>query len=82
MSTPKQITIRHPSPELARRLKAVAEARGESLNATILSLLSEAVGVDERRRRLARYATWTQEDLAEFEGALREQRTIDEELWK
>jgi hypothetical protein len=81
MTAPKQITIRGPSPELARRLKAIAEARGMSLNATILSLLSEAVGIDERRRRLARYATWTDEDLEEFENALQEQRAIDDELW-
>lgn len=36
-------------------------------------------GSDERRRRLARYATWDQDDLAEFERALAVQRTIGEE---
>jgi hypothetical protein len=79
--SPKQITIRGPSPELSRRLKALAQSRGESLNATILAVLSEAVGIEGRRRQLARYATWTESDVEEFERALREQRRIDEELW-
>lgn len=64
------------------RLKALAEARGESLNSTILYLLEQAVGVDARRSRLERYATWTAEDAREFEQALDEQRQIDSDLWK
>jgi plasmid stability protein len=81
VATPNQITLRNPSPELAERLRAIAAARGESLNATILRLLEEAVGVDERRRRLQRYATWNDDDLREFGTVLRDQRTIDERLW-
>lgn len=78
---PAQITIRNPTPELTRRLKAVAEAHGESLNTTILRLLSDAVGFEERRERLERWATWTEADAAEFDGALAEQRVVDERLW-
>lgn len=82
MALPKQITIRHPSPELAQRLKAVAEARGESLNTTILRLLEESLGIQARRERLLRWATWTDEDARELEGALRAQRVVDDELWR
>jgi hypothetical protein len=82
MSTPRQITLRNPSPELAQRLEALAEARGQSLNATILALLETAVGVDERRRRLKRYATWTEADRVEFDEQLQAQRTLDEGLWE
>lgn len=81
MTSPLQITIRHPSPELARRLKAVAEARGESLNATILKLLEDAVGVNARRDRLRREATWTDDDVAELDAAVRAQRVVDAHLW-
>ena len=81
MGDPKQITIRHPPPELARRLKTLAEARGESLNTTILRLLSEAVGANERRDWLVAWATWTEDDACEFDAALRAQRVIDAELW-
>lgn len=77
-----QITIRNPTPELTRRLKAVAQARGESLNSTILRLLAEAVGFEERHERLQRWATWTERDAAEFDEALQAQRVVDDRLWR
>lgn len=78
----QQITIRNPTPELTRRLKAVAEARGESLNATILRLLAEAVGFEERRECLQRWATWTESDAADFDEVLKAQRVVDDRLWR
>lgn len=81
-STPKQITIRNPTPELARRLRAIAQARGESLNTTILRLLEDAVGVDEREAWLEGFATWSESDRQEFDEALRDQRQVDWSLWK
>jgi hypothetical protein len=80
--TPKQITIRHPSPELARRLQAIAAARGQSLNATILWLLEQATGMSSRRQWLQRWATWSEADGAEFDQALRAQRVVDLEMWE
>jgi hypothetical protein len=47
-----------------------------------LRLLEEAVGLDARRQRLERYATWTDEDLEDFETTLRDQRQVDDELWR
>ncbi len=82
MPEAKHITLRNVGPELARRLKAVSRERGESLNTTVLRLLEHAVGVNERRERLQRYATWTKTDHAEFDAALRAQRVIDAKLWK
>jgi len=78
----KQLTIRGVSDEVGQRLEGLSRARGQSLNATVLAILEAAVGVDERRRRLARYATWTQEDLEEFNEALVAQRSIDDPLWR
>lgn len=78
----KQLTIRGVSDEVGRRLESLSQARGQSLNATVLEILESAVGVDERRRRLTRYATWTQEDLEEFNEALAAQRTNDDPLWR
>lgn len=78
----KQLTIRGVSDEVGQRLESLSRARGQSLNATVLSILEAAVGVDERRRRLARYATWTQEDLQEFNQALAAQRQVDDPLWR
>ncbi len=76
-----QITLRNVDPELSRRLRAVSAERGESLNSTLLRLLRRAVGLDARRERLLRYATWTSEDLEAFTTALRAQRVVDERDW-
>ena len=78
----KQLTIRGVSDEVGQRLEKLSRARGQSLNTTVLSILESAVGVDERRQRLERYTTWTQEDLEEFNEALAPQRTIDDALWR
>ena len=76
-----QLTLRNLDPELSRRLRAISAERGESLNSTVLGLLRAAVGVDERRERLSRYATWNAEDLREFTAALGEQRAVDTRDW-
>ena len=78
----KQLTVRGVSDEVADRLAKLSKSRGQSLNTTINILLAQAVGEDERRRRLERYVGWTQADLAEFEEELAAQRTIDDALWR
>jgi plasmid stability protein len=78
----KQLTIRGVPEEVGQRLEGLSRARGQSVNTTVLEILGAAVGVDERRRRLARYATWTPEELTEFNEALAAQRTIDDPLWR
>ena len=78
----KQITIRNVTPEIAERLKALAESRGESVNSTVLHILGQALGFDERMERLKRHATWEEADRRQFDEALREQRTIDDKLWR
>ncbi len=78
----RQLTIRGVSEEVGRRLESLSRSRGQSLNATVLEILESALGVAERRQRLARYATWTPEDLEEFNTALAAQRTSDDPLWR
>ena len=73
-----QIILRNVDPELSQRLRAISTERGESLNSTVLRLLKDAVGLDARRDRLRRYATWTTDDLSEFTDALHTQRVVDE----
>ena len=82
MSEPKQLTIRNPSPELSRRLRAMSEARGESVNTTVLRLLELSVGLTARREWLKRFASWSTADLAEFQDSLRSMRAVDEKLWR
>lgn len=79
---PRQLTVRGVPDEVARRLESLSRAHGQSVNATVVEILERAVGAEERRRRLARYATWEPEEVEEFDRALAVQRTIDEELWR
>jgi predicted transcriptional regulator len=79
---PRQLTIRGVSDDLGRRLTQLSRERGESVNTTTLRILEQAVGIDARRQRLERYATWSARDLAEFEAGLAAQRVIDDDLWK
>jgi plasmid stability protein len=78
----KQLTIRGVSEAIGRRLESVSRAKGQSVNATVLEILAAAVGEDERRRRLTRYVTWDQADLAEFNQSLEAQRSVDDSLWR
>lgn len=78
----KQLCIRGVPDEVGRRLAGLARSEGISMNAVVLRLLKEAVGVDDRRRDLERFATWTEADLAEFQRALGSLRTVDDRLWR
>jgi plasmid stability protein len=78
----KQMTIRGVPDEVARKLARLSRERGRSVNTTVVEILRQAVDVDARRDRLARYATWTREEFEQFEETLAAQRVIDEALWQ
>jgi hypothetical protein len=67
---------------VALRLESISRARRQSVNATVLQILQDAVGTQQRKQRLEKYATWTYEDLAEFQKILSDQRRIDDDLWR
>jgi plasmid stability protein len=77
-----QLTVRGVPDEVRRRLAQLSQARGDSLNTTVRRILEHAVGADGRRQHLDQYATWSSDDLAEFERALGDQRIIDADLWR
>ncbi|HUF46703.1 MAG TPA: hypothetical protein VMM93_02745 [Vicinamibacterales bacterium] len=77
-----QLTIRGVSDELSRRLATASRERQRSMNTTVLELLEQALGVDGRRTRLRRYATWTREEVEAFDRAIADQRVIDDDLWR
>lgn len=79
---PKQLTIRGVPDDIGRRLERISRARKQSVNVTVLRILEDAVGADARRRRLAKYTTWSPADAAEFDHALTDQRVIDDALWR
>jgi plasmid stability protein len=77
-----QFSVRYDSEELAERLRALASARGTSLNALIVSILEAAAGLDERRKAIERYATWSEADVRAFDAVLADQRQVEEDLWR
>ena len=77
-----QLTIRGVSSELSRRLTKLGKNRNQSVNTTALQILEQAVGIEARRQRLARYITWSEADAAEIDAALKNQRVIDEHQWR
>ena len=78
----KQLTIRGVPDEVASRLDRLSRSRGQSVNTTVVDILAAAVDVHARRERLARYATWTEEDRREFMDGLSAQRVVDDRLWQ
>lgn len=79
---PRQLTIRNVPDEVARRLDRLSDERGESLNTVVVGILADSVGVEARRARLERYATWTDAEATAFDELLVSQQVIDDELWR
>lgn len=78
----KQMTVRNVPDGVARRLERLSREQKKSVNAFVVGILENAVGIKARRARLERYATWTKADLDEFNEVLRDQRQVDAKLWK
>ena len=66
------LTIRNLPDQLARALEQEKRRRGESLNETVIDLLSQGLGVGAPRSNgLARLGgTWTEEEYRRFEAAV------------
>lgn len=77
----RQLTVRGVEDEVGRRLERLSRERGQSVNATLVQIIEAAVGVDARRERLRKHATWSDADLEAFEQSLAAQRGLDDELW-
>ena len=79
---PRQLTVRGVPDEVASQLDRMSRSQGRSVNATVVAILATAVGFVERRERLGRYTTWTEDDLTEFMHGLSAQRVVDDRLWR
>lgn len=83
------LSIRGLDEELADKLKANAAKSGVSVNAHVLALIREGLGVvgTERGRRAyhdldALAGTWSEAERQEFDRATREFEQVDEALWR
>ena len=81
------LTIRGIDEEVSVILKKQAQKEGISVNALLLRLIKEALGLEKKRRiiyndldQLA--GTWTEKDSKEFEEKIAAFEIIDENIWK
>ena len=81
----KQISVRNVTPDIAAALERERQLRGKSLNATVLDLLRQALGLGAQGREngLSKLAgTWSEDEHAEFQRAVSCFDEIDEEAWR
>jgi hypothetical protein len=87
--TMKTLSVRGVDEELAGLIKQGAEAERKSVNAFVLDALREQLGA-QKPKRFARewhdlddlFGRWSDQDYADIQGKIDEERQIDEELWK
>ena len=84
----KAITLRNLPAEVARLVQRRAREKRTSLNKEIIELLEERSGTVRKRSRVLYddldhlAGSWTREEAAAFEQVLKEQRTIDPDVWE
>jgi len=83
----RPITLRNIPPDLAKRIRKLAEKEGASLNKTVLSVLARSLGTAKPSKRLHRdldrfIGSWSAEEAAQFIASIEEQRQIDSEVWE
>ena len=85
----KAITLRNIPPQLDKRIQEEASSSGASLNKTVIRLLLKATGLGTRDSGARRFndldhlaGTWSEQEAADFDRVLAEQRQIDDQLWE
>ena len=82
------MTLRGIDERTALALKEKARKEGTSVNAFLLRVLKESLGIEKKKRgfvyddldHLA--GTWSKKDATEFERAVAVFEKVDEEMWK
>ncbi len=82
------MTIRGLDDMTIKALKEKAKQEGTSVNATLVKLLQEELGL-RKKKRLVVYndldhlaGTWSDMDYKEFQKRIKDFETIDENMWK
>ncbi|RNC67436.1 MAG: hypothetical protein ED859_14475 [Desulfuromonadales bacterium] len=82
------MTVRGIDDTISGALKEKARKEDTSVNALVLRLLRESLGIEKKRRNVLYddldhlAGTWTAQDLAEFERATAVFEKVDEDMWK
>jgi kynureninase len=85
--TAHHLTVRGVPPRLAKALEREKRRRRQSLNATVIQLLSQALGLDPARDPTTNglevlAGGWSDEQLEAFEANTAFLEQIDKELWR
>ena len=85
----KSMTLRGLDPQLAAKLKEVAEQEGKSVNQTALDALRKQFGLDKTRRFTEvhhdldhLFGRWDEDEFARIQKKIDSERRIDSELWQ
>ena len=83
----KALTIRDVPKEIEKKVKQLAVQKNISLNKAVISLLEETAETKKRKRTLYHdldhlAGSWNNREASLFEKTLKQQRSIDKEIWK
>ena len=85
----KSMTLRGLDPQLAAKLREVAEREGKSMNQTALDALRKQFGLNKSRRFTAihndldhLFGRWDENEFARIQQKIDSERRIDSELWQ
>lgn len=82
------MTLRGVDERITAALKEKARKEGVSVNALMLRVLKESLGIEKKKRSVVYddldhlAGTWSKKDASEFERATAVFEKVDEEMWK
>jgi len=85
----KAFTIRGVEPEVAEKLKLMAEKKGKSINQIVLDFIKKNLGLEKEQTHTRQYndlndlfGTWSGEEFTRIHDKINKSRQIDQELWQ
>lgn len=85
----KALTIRGMDPEVAEKLKLMAQKKGKSINQLVLDFIKKDLGLEKEKTHTREYSdlnelfgTWSSEEFKRIHDSISQSRRIDKELWQ
>ena len=85
----KAITIRGVDPEVAAKLKILAEKKGKSINQIVLDIIKKNLGLEKEKKHTREYddldtlfGRWSEDEFTVIQDTIDQSRQIDKELWQ
>ena len=82
------MTLRGVDDRMAKALKEKAKKDGNSVNATLIKILRESLGMEKKKRNIVYddldhlAGTWTNKDYREFSKKIADFGMVDKKMWK